>query len=478
MSLPVYIPTIGLEVHAELKTKTKMFCSSKNDPEEEKPNVNICPICLAHPGTLPTINKEAVRHVLCVGAAVGGTLASYTEFDRKSYFYPDIPKGYQISQYEHPLVRGGKLNNVAITRVHLEEDTARSTHKDGVSLVDFNRAGIPLMELVTEPDMHDAKIAADFARALQLLLRTLGASDANLEKGEMRIEANVSVAKEGERSKAYVEIKNLNSFRSVERAIDFEIARQSKLLDEGESLIKETRGWDEHNQKTFSQRTKEGAADYRYFPDPDLPKLVLEELPEFSLEALTATLPELPDAKRERYTKTLGIPETTAIQLANSLELSALIDEALRYLEDIQNTVVMANLIVSDVVGSIRTYTTGQTGFTRLAFTPQSLAELVNMFSRKDISSRGMKDILAILVAKGGSPREIAEKEGLLQVSDTASLQGVIEKVAKEHQAAVEEYRNGKEGALQFLIGQAMKETRGAGNPGVIRDILVSYLSK
>ncbi|TSA43951.1 Asp-tRNA(Asn)/Glu-tRNA(Gln) amidotransferase subunit GatB, partial [bacterium] len=266
-----YRPTIGLEIHAELKTRTKMFCDSANDPDESRPNVHICPICLAHPGTLPVINREAVRHVLRLGVAVGGTLADFTEFDRKSYFYPDIPKGYQISQYERPLVSGGELAGVAITRVHLEEDTARSIHvaaksaeggspdasqsetSRGKSLVDFNRAGIPLMELVTEPVITDAETAGRFARELQLLLRTLGAGEANLEKGEMRIEANISVQKTENSTQlgTKVEVKNINSFRSVERAIVYEIGRQTKLLEEGGKVVQETRGWDESKQETF-----------------------------------------------------------------------------------------------------------------------------------------------------------------------------------------------------------------------------------
>ncbi len=312
----MYWPTIGLEIHAELKTKTKMFCDSANESLEARPNVNVCPVCLAHPGTLPVINSEAVRHILRIGTAISGTIADVSEFDRKSYFYPDIPKGYQISQYKHPLVKGGTLAGVAITRVHLEEDTARSTHAHGKSLVDFNRAGIPLMELVTEPVIHDAETAGAFARELQLLLRTLGASEANLEKGEMRIEANISVSKDdtsglnaegvgrtGHRPVlgTKVEVKNLNSFRSAERAIAYEIERQSKALDRGEKVVQETRGWNEAKQETFHQRFKEGSADYRYFPEPDLPKLSLSEIPEFSSDALSKSLPELPWERRARY---------------------------------------------------------------------------------------------------------------------------------------------------------------------------------
>src|SRR3989344_710325 len=262
-----YRPTIGLEVHAELKTRTKMFCDCRNDPDETRPNVNICPICLAHPGTLPKANKQAVEHVLRVGKALNGELADYSEFDRKSYFYPDIPKGYQITQYAYPFVSKGTLAGVDVTRVHLEEDTARSSHEGAEgSLVDFNRAGVPLMELVTEPVIHDAETAGRFARELQLLLRTLGVSDANLEKGEMRMEANISVSREPGVYGTKVEVKNLNSFRSVERAIVYEIARQSAALEKGEPLHQETRGWDESKQETFHQRFKEGSADYRYFP--------------------------------------------------------------------------------------------------------------------------------------------------------------------------------------------------------------------
>jgi aspartyl-tRNA(Asn)/glutamyl-tRNA(Gln) amidotransferase subunit B len=238
--MKTYIPTIGLEVHAELKTKTKMFCSSKNDPDEKRPNVNICPVCMAHPGTLPVINKAAVQHIVRIGTALGGTIADYTEFDRKNYFYPDIPKGYQISQYKYPLVTGGRLNGVAITRVHLEEDTARSSHHDTYSLVDFNRAGVPLMELVTEPVVHSAEEAVAFAKELQLLLRGLGAGEANLEKGEMRVEANISVSSDPNVFGTKVEVKNLNSFKSVEQAIRYEIDRHIELIEAGEKVIQET----------------------------------------------------------------------------------------------------------------------------------------------------------------------------------------------------------------------------------------------
>ena len=297
-----YIPTIGLEIHAELKTKTKMFCSCKNDPDEKKPNYNICPICMGHPGTLPVINKEAVKHILKVGVAIGGRIAEETEFDRKNYFYPDIPKGYQISQYKYPLVTGGQINGISITRIHLEEDTASSVHTKGdYSLVDFNRAGVPLLELVTEPTIHSASDASKFGEELQLLLQYLGVSEANMEKGEMRLEANVSVAKkDSEKLGTKVEVKNLNSFKSAEKAILYEVKRHINIIENGGKVDQETRGWDESKQETFSQRSKENSNDYRYFPEPDLPKLIISSIPDFSINALKGQIKETPKDRRVR----------------------------------------------------------------------------------------------------------------------------------------------------------------------------------
>ncbi len=466
-----YRPTIGLEVHAELSTSTKMFCTSKNNPLEERPNTNVCPVCLAHPGTLPAINKEAVRHVLRVGAALNGELADYTEFDRKSYFYPDIPKGYQISQYEHPLVSGGMLAGVRITRVHLEEDTARSSHAGGASLVDFNRAGIPLMELVTEPVIHDAKTAGNFARELQLLLRTLGASHANLERGEMRIEANISVSKD-ETFGTKVEIKNLNSFRSVERAIAFEIERQIALLEQGEKISQETRGWDEEKQETFHQRFKEGSADYRYFPEPDLPKLVLSELSEFSHDTLVATLPELPSQTRERY-EALGVKSEDIELYLQDTFLRSLFDEAVIHAQESQEKVrLIGNYVVSDIAGLLKSESEGD----KKHLTPKTLYEIVEMLTAGEISSRGAKDLLRHIYEEGGSPKEVAVAKGLMQVSDLESLKKTAEAVVAAHPSVVEEYRNGKESVLQFLVGQAMKESKGAGNPALLREVLVEEL--
>lgn len=471
-----YRPTIGLEVHAELNTRTKMFCSCANEPEESRPNANVCPVCLAHPGTLPVANREAVHQVLRVGTAVGGTLADYTEFDRKSYFYPDIPKGYQISQYERPLVSGGTLAGVELTRIHLEEDTARSSHSggSGASLVDFNRAGVPLMELVTEPVIHDAETAGTFARELQLLLRTLGASHANLEKGEMRIEANISVSKD-DIFGTKVEVKNLNSFRSVERAIAYEIDRQSKLLDEGGVVLQETRGWDEGKQQTFSQRLKEGSADYRYFPEPDLPKLVISEIPEFAHEALKASLPELPAARRARYAE-LGLKQEDAAYLAGSPARGAFFDAVLAEIgSDTALITAAANYLISDAAGWYAKQ--GKEEYETL--TASMVAELMRLIAAGDLSSRGAKDVLVFMLeGDARHPSEIAREKGLVQVSDPESLRAAAAEVVAANPAAVAEYRAGKEAAVQFLVGQAMRLMKGAGNPGKLRESILEVLGQ
>lgn len=478
----MYRPTIGLEVHAELKTRTKMFCDSKNDPDETRPNVNVCPVCMAHPGTLPVINREAVRHMLRIGTAIGGTIAAFSEFDRKSYFYPDIPKGYQISQYEHPLIKGGELAGIAITRVHLEEDTARSTHIGGLSaqagksLVDFNRAGIPLMELVTEPVIRDAETAGRFARELQLLLRTLGAGEANLEKGEMRVEANISVSTD-DAFGTKVEVKNLNSFRSVERAIAYEIDRQTRLIESGGKVVQETRGWNEAKQETFHQRFKEGSADYRYFPEPDLPKLFLSEIPEFSSETIRAGLPELPWERRARYIQ-LGLKTEDAEFMIALIARGTFFDAVVSALAPLETptesrpgrqkslslTGLAANYFISDLAGE-----PGNAS-------PAAFAKLIRMFAAQDLSSRGAKDTLLIMIEKGGDPEALAKEHGLIQSHDTEMLLGAIKNVLAEEIKAVEEYRAGKEAALQYLIGKSMKATKGAGNPTILRDLISKEL--
>ncbi len=477
--MTTYTLTVGLEIHAELKTRTKMFCDSKNDPDEKRPNVNVCPICMGHPGTLPVINKEAVRHVLRVGTAIGGTIADFTEFDRKNYFYPDIPKGYQISQYAYPLVRGGTLAGVAITRVHLEEDTASSGHDEGdYSLVDFNRAGVPLMELVTEPVIHSPEEAGAFGRELQLVLRYLGASDANMEKGEMRVEANISVSKDPKQLGTKVEVKNLNSFRSAERAIAYEYERQVTLLESGGSVVQETRGWDDGAGKTFSQRKKEDSHDYRYFPDPDLPKLKISEIPEFSARALQESIPELPSQKRVRYANAYRIKEQDVETYVRNPELARFFEVAVQSL-DASSASVLSNYLSSDVLGIIKKkYGEGEEARvwdTQLS--PESLARLVTLVNDKTLSSRGAKDVLAILIEEGGDPKSVAESRGLIQKSDPEAIARIAQEVTREHPTVVAEFKKGKEASLMFLVGQGMKKSKGSANPALLTEAIKTLIS-
>ncbi|NTV44566.1 MAG: Asp-tRNA(Asn)/Glu-tRNA(Gln) amidotransferase subunit GatB [Candidatus Yonathbacteria bacterium] len=471
----MYRPVIGLEIHAELDTHTKMFCACKNDADETRPNVNICPVCMAHPGTLPVINKKAVGHVLRVGKAVGGTLATdFTEFDRKNYFYPDIPKGYQISQYKYPLVSGGSLAGVELTRIHLEEDTATSKHDKGdYSLIDYNRAGVPLMELVTEPVIADADTAMRFAKELQLLLRYLGVSEANMEKGQMRVEANISVYKDGadRLSGTKVEVKNLNSFRVVGKAIAFEIERQIAALERGEAIVQETRGWDENKGETFSQRKKESSHDYRYFPDPDLPKLNISDLDEFA----ALSLPELPWEKRQRYAVEYGIKDEDIESYVVDRVLGRFFEETAAALSGNKEKIVLAsNYITSDVIGLM------QTGDEVLLerMTPAALAALVTMASAGEISSRGAKDILKVMAEEGGDPRMIAETRDLFQKSDAGALEAIVDEVVANNPSVVAEYRAGKVSSLQFLIGQGMKASRGSANPTVLKELFEKKLAK
>ncbi|MEK7634815.1 MAG: Asp-tRNA(Asn)/Glu-tRNA(Gln) amidotransferase subunit GatB [Patescibacteria group bacterium] len=464
--------TIGLEIHAELKTKTKMFCSCKNDTDEKRPNVNICPVCLAHPGTLPVINKEAVKHVLKVGLAVGGKLADFSEFDRKNYFYPDIPKGYQISQYKNPLVSGGELAGVKITRIHLEEDTARSAHtdeseqSDGYSLVDFNRAGVPLMELVTEPVMHSSAEVVKFGQELQLLLQYLGVAEANMEKGEMRLEANISIS-DSEKLGTKVEVKNLNSFRSAERAIEYEIKRQIELIEKGGKVAQETRGWDDKKQITFSQRSKEDSHDYRYFPDPDLPELKLSELVEFNEEVLRKELKETPKEKRERFNNKYAIKATDIDFYISNQKLGELFEESAGQLSVSKDFQLLSNYVVSDIASL------GEKG---LGVDAKNLAALILMFNKGELSSRGVKDVLSKMIDNGKDPKVIADKEGLIQKSNEEDLIKVVKKVISENENVVSEYKNGKVSALQFLVGQGMKITNGSANPNVLKAIFEKLL--
>ena len=484
-----YQATIGLEIHAELKTKTKMFCDSPNDPNEKHPNVNICPVCMGHPGTLPVANKEAIRQVIRIGLALGGSIPEYSRFDRKNYFYPDLPKGYQISQYQHPFVMGGTLKlpvagiTVRINRVHLEEDAGRLAHSaDGKStLVDFNRAGVPLMEMVTEPDMHTSAQVKEFAGEFQRLLKTLGASDADMEKGQLRLEANISIAEDGaDKLGTKVEVKNLNSFKALERAIEYEIKRQAEVLDSGERVIQETRGWDDEKQKTISQRSKEEAHDYRYFPDPDLPPLFPHKI--FNIEELRAGLPELPDGRRERLTKEYNLSGDVLEMALDDTDFLNFIEHSMSELyawdqahnkEELRK--LATNYLASDLQGLVKEK---RLAWSELLATPENFAELMKMVHNGEITSRVAKDVLKIMAEEGLDPSQIVTDRGLKQVSDSGELEKIVKEIIEANPEAVSDFKKGKENSVQFLVGQVMKKTRGSANPQVVRELITKELQK
>ena len=484
LNLMEYQVTVGMEIHAELRTKTKMFCASKNDSDEKHPNINICPVCMGHPGTLPVINDEAVRLVHRVGLALDGEIQKFSRFDRKNYFYPDLPKGYQISQYKHPLVLGGVLNGVRITRVHLEEDAGKLMHDSGgkFSLVDFNRAGVPLMELVTEPDIKSAKEAKKFAEELQLTLQYLGASEANMEKGEMRCEANISVSKTNEMG-TKVEVKNLNSFRAVERAIEYEVKRQIELLENGKKVVQETRGWDENKEETFSQRSKESAHDYRYFPEPDLPPM---EFSDKYSEELRATIPELPAEKRKRLADEYKLEAKAVEILINDRVLAAfwekvaselrewIHEEGITHPPTFETAMKLtSNYFTSDLLGLIKEK---EIPVSELLVDPENFAELIKMLINKEINSRVAKDVLRVMVEQGGDPSTIVENKGLKQIGDEVELSSMIKKIIYANPKAVADFKAGKQQSLQFLVGQIMKETKGTANPEIIRAVLGRHI--
>lgn len=482
-----YTPVIGMEVHVELKTESKMFCACKNGLGLEKdPNVNICPVCTAQPGTLPVPNRKAIEFVQRAGLALNCHIRLESKFDRKNYFYPDIPKGYQISQYDEPLCEAGVITidgkELRITRIHMEEDTGKSSHPAGAdyTLVDYNRAGVPLMELVTEPDLSTGKEARAFCQRLQQTLRYIGISDADMEKGQMRCEVNISLHAEGadRLSGTKAEIKNINSFRAVERAIDFEIKRQTELLEDGEKVIQETRGWDETKGATVSQRKKESAHDYRYFPEPDIPPL---HFTEDYVEALRASLPELPQAKEARFQEEYNLNVDDAIMLASDKDLATYFENVIMELHaKIDSKEVAApaekaiKLTANYIISELRKHfiKTGET-IRDIRISPENFAELIGILADGKINSSAAQIVLEEMY-KGGDndPSHIIEAKNLGQVSDASELEGMVEKILSANEKSVEDYKNGKQAALQFLVGQVMKETRGKANPQMVTDIL------
>jgi len=444
-SLSKYEVIIGLEIHVQLKTKSKMFCGCKNDPNETRPNLNVCPVCLGHPGTLPVINQKAFEFVLKTAKALNCQIAEISQFSRKSYFYPDLPKGYQISQYELPLAVKGELNKIKIRRIHLEEDTGRLIHQKSKTLIDFNRSGTPLMELVTEPEIKSSEQAKRFCQDLQIILRYLDVSSADMEKGEMRCEVNISLKNKGPK----VEIKNINSFKAVEKSIEYEIKRQTKA----KKIIQETRGWDQNKQITFSQRTKESAHDYRYFPEPDLPML--------QLSAFSFQLSEMPQEKKTRFLQEYKLPEQDIKILIQNKNLADYFEQIVSELED-KSLIKLANNYLLKIKDDFK------------KITPENFAEFISLINQGEISSSAADVVLREMQKTGGDPSQIIGEKDLRQTSD---LDNIIQKVIKNNPKPVQDYQAGKQEALKFLIGQIMKETKGKANPQEARKLLIKLLA-
>lgn len=474
----MYEPVIGIECHVQLKTVSKMFCGCANVAHEAEPNSVTCPVCLGLPGAMPVLNREAVRHVLATGIAIGASIPETTRWDRKNYFYPDLPKGYQISQYELPLASAGYLTvetsggprTVGITRAHLEEDTARSQHtREGsraISLLDYDRSGAPLMEIVTDPVIHDAETARRYAEELRLLLVTIGVSDAAMESGQMRVEANVSLRPVGTQAfGTRVEVKNMNSFRSVERAIEHEIARQTAVLQRGEGLTLETRGWDDDRAITYHMRAKETSDDYRYFPEPDLPPLRIDA---DWLEEIRASLPELPSSRRARYRDDLGLSAYDADVLVGDAAAAAMFERVQR-----ADAALPPKKVANWVTGEyLRLAKSDPEGSDRSRIDPSELAALIRRVEDGELSGTNAKEVFERHAADGRPVAEIVAEAGFAQISDVGSLQAAIDEVLAENPDAVADIAAGKHQALGFLTGKVMKKTRGQANAGVVGAML------
>src|SRR5215213_6768724 len=477
-----YEPVIGIEVHCQLRTASKMFCGCSTAYDGARPNSHVCPVCLGLPGGLPAINKRAVELVLATGAAIGAATPEATRWDRKNYFYPDLPKGYQISQYDLPLATKGALTfdtsagpvTVRITRAHLEEDTAKLVHADApngerVSLVDFNRSGVPLMEIVTEPDVRTAEQARRYAEELQLVLRTIGASDADMERGQLRVEANVSLRPRGtDAFGTRVEVKNMNSFRSVERAIDFEIERQAAILDEGESLVMETRGWDDGRQATYRMRAKETSDDYRYFPEPDLPPLHVDAA---WIASVRGALPELPAARRARL-QADGVPPSVAVTIAANPDQTTFYD-AVRAAAPELPAPYVANWATPEYAAASNTNRERSSSGLVGNAEPQSLAEILRREHEHVMSRAHARDALTAHIATGQPATQLIAERGYESISDDAALLEHVKAVIAANPKAVADYRAGKPVA-GFFVGQVMKATAGAADParvtGLVRE--------
>jgi aspartyl-tRNA(Asn)/glutamyl-tRNA(Gln) amidotransferase subunit B len=477
-ALERYEAVIGIEVHCQLRTESKMFCPCSTAYDGAPPNTHVCPVCLGLPGALPVINRRAVEHVLATGQAIEATTPEATRWDRKNYFYPDLPKGYQISQYDLPLASAGRLTvetsdgpiTVGITRAHLEEDTAKLVHAttdDGrrVSLIDFNRSGAPLMEIVTDPDLRTAEGARRYAEELQLLLRTIGASDADMERGQMRVEANVSLRPRGSTDYGTrIEVKNMNSFRSVERAIAYEIERQAAALDAGEPLVQETRGWSDDRGATYHMRSKETSDDYRYFPEPDLPPLHIDRA---WLEEIRAVLPELPADRRRRFQADHGLSAYDASVLVADRDAGAVFEAALA-----STGPPSAKSVANWVTGEYLRLRNAAPADAPVRVDPAELAALVVLVDAGSISRVNAKEVLAEHASAGTPVATIVAGHGFSQISDASALGAAVDEVLAANPNAVADYRAGKTQAIGFLVGQVMKATKGQAAATVVQALI------
>jgi len=473
-----FIASIGLEVHVQLKTRTKMFCSCRAHDEDAPPNTHVCPVCLGLPGALPVMNREALKKTAQVGLMIGSRIALRSTFDRKNYFYPDMPKNYQITQQASPICIGGSVTVadadgnpkvIRVNHIHQEEDAAKITHLEHSSEIDYNRASTPLMELVTEPDMSTPDEAVAFLAALKEMLVYAGISECDLEKGHMRADVNSSVRPAGSPTLGVkTEIKNMNSFRNIHRALEYEIARQIRVLSEGGTVKQETRRWDDAAGVTLPMRSKEYAHDYRYFPEPDLPPVLLTEE---MIESWRAELPELPAARRARYIRDFGLPEYDAGVLVADPATAAFFDATVALTS---NYKAASNWIMGDVLHAL---SESRKTLSEIPLTPAALASLIGLLDKKTINQPAAKEVFAVLFEKGGDPEQIVKERGLAQVSDTSAIEAFADQAIAANPKVVADFKAGKQAALMFLVGQVMKFSRGKANPALASELLKKKLS-
>ena len=473
-----YEIVIGLEVHTQLLTESKMFCSCSTDYASALPNTHVCPICLGMPGVLPVINEKAIECTVMTALALNCTIPEYTKFDRKNYFYPDLMKGYQISQYDAPIGKGGRLTiygngngkSINITRVHLEEDTAKLWHRGDYSLIDVNRSGVPLLEVVSEPEISSSEEARDYLIRLRSILRYLGVSTGNMEEGSFRCDANISIRPlDSKEFLPKVEVKNMNSFKAVYQAMEYESSRQKKVLEEGGEMVQETRGWIDEASITVLQRTKEYADDYRYFPEPDLPPLVLDRA---WIEEIRARLPELPEARRDRFMTQYGLSMYDANILTSSRAMADYFESCVR-LMDPGKAKTVSNWLSGDFS---RLLNATNTEVENVKISPKHLAEILDLVDNGTISGPAAKAVFEEMFHSGKGAGEIITEKKLSQISDAGEIMEVVKQVMANNTGAVADYTSGKEQALTFIIGQVMKATRGRANPGLVREIIITEL--